>query len=42
MKISTIEKKIQGEFLYDIQKDEQLPVPVVFVQYKIAPKASYL
>ena len=42
MKISALERGNQGKFLYDIRKDEQLPVPVVFVQYKNVPKASYL
>ena len=42
MKISAFEKGNQGKFLYDIQKVKQLPVPVVFVQYKNAQKASYL
>ena len=35
-------EETKASFLYDIQKDEQLPVPVVFVQYINAPKASYL
>ena len=43
IKISALERRNQGEFfLYDIRKDEQLPVPVVFVQYKNSQKASYL
>ena len=35
-------EETKTSFLYDIQEDKQLPVPVVFVQYKNAPKASYL
>ena len=35
-------EETKASFSYDIQKVEQLPVPVVFVQYKNAPKASYL
>ena len=35
-------EETKASFLYDIRKNEQLPVPVVFVQYKNAPKASYL
>ena len=42
MNISALERTNQGEFFIFKQKDEQLPVPVVFVQYKNAPKASYL
>ena len=42
MKISALERENQGKFLYDMSKDEQLPVQVLFVQYKNAPKASYL
>ena len=34
MKISALERKNQGEFIYRYTEDEQLPVPVVFVQYK--------
>ena len=35
-------EETKASFLYYILKDEQLPVPVVFVQYKNASKASYL
>ena len=35
-------EETKASFLYDIRKVKQLPVPVVFVQYKNAPKASYL
>ena len=42
MKISALERRNQDKFLYDMRKDQQLPVPVVFVQYQNAPKASYL
>ena len=35
-------EETKASFLYDMRKDEQLPVPVVFVHYKNAPKASYL
>ena len=39
--MSALERGNQGEFFYMINGVEQLPVPVVFVQYKNAPKASY-
>ena len=32
-------EETKASFLYDMRKDEQLPVPVVFVQYKNAPKS---
>ena len=41
-KLVLSKKETKASFSYDIQKVEQLPVPVVFVQYKNAPKASYL
>ena len=41
MKISALERTHKGEFLYDIRKDEHLPMSV-FVQYKDTTKASYL
>ena len=31
-------EETKASFLYDIQKVEQLPVPVVFVQYKMHQK----
>ena len=35
-------EETKASFSYDIRKVEQIPVPVVFVQYKNALKASYL
>ena len=41
-KLMLWKEETKASFLYDMWKDKQLPVPVVFVQYKNAPKASYL